>query len=305
MEQTMSLKNLRWEDHPDNPLIGPEFPDWMIADPSVLTPDQTPDGRWHLFANAILRGIRHFVSDDGIHWNAVGKGLFTGIRPFVVRREGRYYLFYEKPASIRRSVIALRHSEDLLHWSPARTVLSPSLDWEGKGLVTNGNPCLIEHEGRFRLYFSAGWVFLPDCLFIEPLYIGVAEAEHIEGPYKKRHEPLIGPSDDPVWRRNMGAGSIKVLPPKPGALWQAFTNSIFRDEQGHSRSEIRLLRSTDGYHWEVASKEPMLRYEDSGWKRALVYAMHGVHYEGEWRMYYNARDGWFIGKERIGLAFGR
>jgi len=200
MENSMTFENMTWTDYPDNPLIGPIFPDWMIADPSVLTPDQTPDGRWHLFANAIIQGIQHYVSDDGIAWQRAAKRLFTGIRPYVVQENGLYYLFYEKPASLRRSVVACRTSPDLMQWSEAKTMISPSYPWEGKRLVTNGNPCLVKHDGKYRLYFSAGWVFLKDCLFIEPSHIGVAEADRIEGPYIKREEPLIGPEADPYWQ---------------------------------------------------------------------------------------------------------
>ena len=300
----MNPERLRWEDHPANPLIGPIFPDWMIADPSVLTPDQTPDGRWHLFANAILKGIRHFVSDDGVAWRPVGYGLFLGIRPFVYLEAGVYHLFYEKAASLRRSVIARRTSTDLNTWSAPVTVLEPQFPWEGRGLRTNGNPCLVKYAGGYRLYFSASWVFLPDCLFIEPRCVGVAEAASIEGPFVKRETPLFGPSAEPYWR-NMGAGSMKVLPPNADGVWYAFNNGIYRDKEGRSRSEIHLLKSADGLDWRVVSERPLLAPEAQGWKRALVYAMHVVEYQGEARMYYNARDGWFIGRERIGMAVGR
>ncbi len=300
----MSFETMRWIDHSDNPLIEPVRPDWMIADPCVLTPEQTPDGQWHLFANAIIQGLQHYVSDDGLRWERIGKKLFTGIRPYVFRENGEYFLFYEKPALPLGSVIAMSRSTDLTNWSDPVAVCRPEFPWEGRVLRTNGNPCLVKHEGRYRLYFAASWVFLPDCLFIEPRYIGVAEAERIEGPYVKRPEPLLGPSEDPAFR-NMGAGSMKVIPPAPGSdLWYAFNNGIFKDAEGHSRSEIYLLKSTDGYDWELALPDPLIKPEPQGWKRALVYAMHVIEYQGQWRMYYNARSGWFIGKERIGLALG-
>jgi predicted GH43/DUF377 family glycosyl hydrolase len=296
----MDFTNTKWIDHADNPLIEPIFPDWMVADPSVLTPDQSPDGRWHLFANAIIQGIQHFVSEDGVRWDRVAKKLFIGIRPYIVHDGDLYYLFYEKPQGIG-SAISLRTSPDLISWSDAIPVLAPEFKWEGKGLKTNGNPCVVHHNGRWRLYFSASWVFLPDCLFLEPLYIGVAESDSLAGPFVKRPEPLIGPSLDPAFR-NMGAGSIKVLPPADGAPWIGFNNGIYRDVDGHSRSEIHLLHSDDGYDWKLVSESPLIAPTNVGWKRALVYAMHVVHFNDEWRMYYNARDGWFIGKERIGLA---
>ena len=300
----MNLENLEWTDHPSNPLIEPIRPDWMIADPSVVTPSESPDGNWHLFANAILQGIQHFLSEDGLSWTRVGKKLFLGIRPFVFKENGVFHLFYEKANLPRGSVIAARRSDDLLTWSEPRVVLAPQFPWEGKGLRTNGNPCLVKHDGRYRLYFSAGWVFLRDCLFLEPRHIGVAESDAVEGPYAKRPEPLLGPSADPPFR-NLGAGSMKVLPPEGDGPWYAFNNGIFRDGEGRSRSEIRLLKSRDGYVWDWVSPSPLVTPEETGWKRALVYAMHVVRHGDEWRMYYNARDGWFIGKERIGLAVGR
>lgn len=301
----MDFTRFTWPDHPKNPLILPRFPDWMIADPTVLPPSQTPDGRWHLFANAIIKGIQHFVSDDGVEWERIGTGLFLGIRPYVVLENGLYHLFYEMADFPRGSVIARRTSADLTHFSGPEIVARPEFEWEGKRLRTNGNPCLVRHGGRYALYFSAGWVFLKDCLFLEPRHIGVAWADRIEGPYVKHPTPLISPAPEPRFR-NLGAGSMKVLPPDaPGAPWWAFNNGIFLDEQGRSRSEIHLLTSRDGLGWELASASPLLTFGDAGWKRALVYAMHVVEHDGEWRMYYNARDGWFIGKERIGLATAR
>lgn len=301
----MDFKQFEWKDCPDNPLVEPIKPDWMVADPSVLTPDITPDGKWHMFANAIIQGIQHFVSDDGIHWQRVAKKLFIGIRPYVFFEDNLYYLFYEKPDSIRSSVIALRVSPDLVNWSDAKVILKPEYGWEKKWpLATNGNPCLVKYENKYRLYYSASWVFLPDCLFIEPLYIGVAESDNIEGPYVKKTSPIIEPVSDPYFR-NMGAGSMKVIPPSNNDdKWCAFNNGIFLDERGKSRSEIHLLESVDGYDWQTV-KGPLVTFEDTGWKKALVYAMHVVEYSGEWRMYYNARSGWFIGKERIGVAIAR
>ena len=43
-----------FRDYPGNPLgIEPHWPEWIIADPTVLSPEVTPDGRWHLFANGL------------------------------------------------------------------------------------------------------------------------------------------------------------------------------------------------------------------------------------------------------------
>ena len=58
----------KWRDDPRNPLIKPRPPDWIIADPTFITSEESPDGLWHLFAHSIITGINHFKSKDGITW---------------------------------------------------------------------------------------------------------------------------------------------------------------------------------------------------------------------------------------------
>src|SRR5208283_384719 len=259
-----------FRDYPGNPLIEPHWPEWIIADPTVLPPELTPDGRWHLFANGLGR-IYHFTSADGLAWTRASRALFGGMRPCVRRVGDRFLLFFERYLSLRRSVVELRTSSDLVSWSAPRTVLEPSLPWEGRLPAVTGNPCLVEGRSGFLLYYSAAAVFLRDCLFIEPRYVGVAEGDAPEGPFRKRAQPIFSPSrDDPY--RNLGAGAIKV----------------FRDG--------------DGFAWTQVQPEPILGPEGSGWKRAFVYQLDVARSGRELRLYYNARSGWFLGAERIGVA---
>jgi len=129
--------------------------------------------------------------------------------------------------------------------------------------------------------------------------VGYASASSIQGPFRRHPDPLIRP--DPADRyRSLGAGAVKLLPDGNGGWW-VFNNGIYRDQDGHSRSAILLLHSRDGLTFEQAVSEPILAPEP-GWKRAFVYACDLVWHGDELRLYYNARDGWFRGKERIGLA---
>lgn len=297
------MQSLVWSEHPGNPLIHPPKWDFIIADPSFLPPDQTPDGRWHLFAHGVVRGILHYVSDDGIRYDPIGV-VVRGLRPFILRHEGVYYLYFESIRSPFRSEIRMIHSTDLSQWSAPVTVLAPSLPWEGGLARTNSNPCVVVHEGRFLLYYSAALCWLSDCGFPEPKFIGLAEGDSPFGPFVKREEPMISPSQE-VAHRNHGAGAIKVVRDEFGGLFWGFTNGIYIDQAGHSRSDIRLLKSTDGWRFEEALDSPLVGPEGDGWKRALVYALDVRKVGEEWWMYFNARDGWFRGKERIGLTVGR
>jgi hypothetical protein len=295
-----------WTEHPDNPLISPQPPGWMIADPTVLLPEETPDGRWHLFANSIPPRLWHYVSEDGIRWQR-GAGLASGgMRPFVRRFDGRFHLFYE---DVRwwlplRSRIVHSVSDDLVSWSRPREVLRPSLPWHGELNRTCGNPCVVPWRGKYLLYYSAATVFLRDCGFVEPRYVGLATADSLDGPWKPDLRPLLEPSlRDPL--RNLGAGSIKVIPAPDGSGLWGFNNGIYRDDEGRSRSAVAWLTSPDGREWVGLDEPPFLVPGGSAWTRALVYALDvRVRQDGSLWLYFNARDGWFKGKERIGLAVG-
>lgn len=291
------MLDLQWKEHPGNPLIEPPWPEFVIADPTFIPPDQSPDGRFHLFAHGVLFGIYHFVSDDGLHWRRIGR-VTMGMRPFIVEAEGHYHIFFERISTPLSSRICMVSSDDLMHWSKVRTVLQPSLAWERSIAFTNGNPCVIRRGDEWWMYYSAGLCWLRDCWFPEPRHIGVARAEKLEGPYRKHTVPVLSPSPA-ITHRNLGAGAIKVVEYK-GKLW-GFNNSIYTDAEMRSRSEIRLLVSDDGISWEEALDHPIIA-PGGGWKRALVYALDIRRVHNEWWMYFNARDGWLVGRERIGLA---
>lgn len=293
------LTKYRWVDHPANPLIEPPRPEWLLGDPTVFPPEKAPDDKWHMFANT-LRGIFHFVSPNGINWGIKKSRVFPGMRAFLFYDRG-YCLLYENISRPWRSYVALRRSADLLSWSEEKILLEPSLSWEGKRFRNCSCPCLVAHDGGYRLYYSGGAVFLPDCKFPEPKYIGVAEADNIEGPYRKLSEPILSPSATQPYF-NMGRGAFRTYPDQE--RWFALTNGIFKDPEGHSRSTISMMESDDGLNWSSIGEGPIISPEP-GWKRSLVYAMDLIRRDGEFWLYYNARDGWFRGSERIGLAVGR
>lgn len=291
---------LKWEDCLQNPLIRPIFPTPIVADPTFLPPDKTHDGKWHLFAHSLM-GIHHYVSGEGVKWKRRHELVVPrSMRPFLYTEDATFYLFYEKFLSYfpQRSRIEVRHSEDLVKWSAPVIVLRPSFPWHRR---TCGNPCVIKNGGGYRLYYSAALVFLKDCKFSEPEFIGMASAKSILGPYNSRPDPVLSPDKSDVFC-NHGAGSIKVI--KTQKQYVGFHNGIYIDGEGKSRSAIRLIHSKDGITWNGFERGPFLKPEGSGWKHAFVYACDTRLFEGKLYLYYNARNGWLWGKECIGLCTG-
>lgn len=303
----LQVASLDWREHPASPVIGPPRPSPVVADPTFLPPEDTPDGQWHLFAHSVL-GIHQWVSADGIRWTRrPGVVQRNALRAHLVRVDGRFLLTYERtrvflPVGVPwASWVEQRASIDLLHWSRPRVLLRPEPAWTRRGASRAvGNPCLVAFDGGWRLYVSGGLVRLDDCGFDEPACVGVAEAADPEGPFGWRDGTLLEPDPHDRWA-NLGAGAVKVLRVADG--WVAFQNAIAWDEgAAHSSSSVRVLGSADGLSWTPLG-DPFLRPEPGTWRSTHVYALDVRPSRVGLRLYVNGRDGyhWTRGRERIGL----
>jgi len=302
---------VQWQPHPANPLIGPPFPSPIIADPTVLLPHETPDNRWHLWAHS-LRGVHHYTSSDGLAWQREPSVVVPrALRPFVrPMPNGSYYIYYERHTRLHpfRSHIEVRRSTDLRHWSAPQTALAPSLPWhhEPQRHRAVSNPGVVPlPDGRFRLYYSASLVWLPDCRFWEPRYIGAAHSASPAGPFVPDAQPIIRPTAQLPYL-NLGAGALKVLPCADGYV--AFWNTIYHDDspQRHTRSAIYQMAGTTGLDFDPATARLIRAPQGNGWERSHIYALDvRALPDGTWRLYYNARNGWSglnpWNRERIGL----
>lgn len=309
------LNNAQFELYERNPVITHGAGSPIVADPSVLTPDLTPDGKWHLFAHTLF-GVYDFLSDDGIDFPVRRKILSRAMRPCAAFEGGVYYIFYERlqPAPARaaglfggkwKSEIFVVESRDLVNYSSPRPVLRFDKDFEraGRGYSLS-NPFLLADGDKFRLYYSAGLTYVPDCGFSEPTYICLAQSDSPAECYVKRDEPLMSPSGK-GGGSDLGCGCVKVY--RLADCYAALQNGIY-SEGGRSRSAIRLLRSDDGVHFEFAKVLLRPRVVDgNGWMAQFVYASHLVRYGDELRLYFNARNtaNMLAGRENIGFAHAR
>ncbi len=305
---------LEWRTTRDAPVLTPPLGSPLLADPTFLLPDATPDGRWHLFAHSVF-GVHAYASDDGVRWSRPRLVVRHAMRPYVMPDGGLFHLFYERYPAFRlaltavpglrwRSWIEHRSSADLRHWSRPTVALRPTLPWhrtQGAGAAV-GNPTVLRHDRGWTLYYSAGLVHVPDCGFNEPRHVAIAEAEAIAGPYRPEPAPVLSPSPtDP--RANLGAGAMRVLRLADGFV--GLQNGIAWDAAtGASRSAISVRRSTDGRHWTYAHEGPIVA-PTTGWRARFVYACD-VRRDprGRWYLYFNGRDraSMLAGREAIGFV---
>ncbi|MBO5775847.1 MAG: glycosyl hydrolase family 43 [Clostridia bacterium] len=307
------LLNLEFEISDESPIIKPFGGAPVIADPSLLTPSNSHDGKWHLFCHTTF-GVYHLKSDDGISFKKVSKVLNRAMRPNVNYVNGRYYLFYERTRPLImnglnfinlakwKSEIYVTDSTDLITWSQPKVVIKNTRDYEVSERGTSiSNPFLINVDGKNRLYYSCGLTYVEDCKFCEPTYVSYAESVDITDGYVSCEEPIIAPDiQDPYL--NICSGCLKVYKLADGYL--GVQNGLYA-KGDKSHSAIFFLTSSDGKKFEfkkVVVEPKVVNGKD--WMAQFVYASHLVKEGNTLRLYFNARDTAhpLKGRECIGFA---
>ncbi len=295
------------------PILKPFNGSIVVADPSMLTPDNSHDGKWHMFCHTTF-GIHHFESDNGIDFCHINKIANRAMRPNINRIDGRYYLFYERTSPLImnalnvvnavkwKSEIYVVESLDLISWSNPRPVITDAKGFEKSDRGSSiSNPFLLRENGKNRIYFSCGLTFIKDCGFCEPTYISYAESGNITSGYNCAESPIISPDKNNPYL-NLCSGCLKVYKLKDGYI--GIQNGLY-EKDGHSHSAIILLSSQDGlsFKFEKMLVEPAV-IDGKNWMKQFVYASHLVRYGNTLRLYFNARDDAnpIKGRECIGFA---
>lgn len=295
------------------PLMKPWGGSWVVADPSLLTPETSHDGKWHMFFHTTF-GVYHAESTDGLDFAKPVKITNRAMRPNINLIDGRYYLFFEmtRPLIMNalnvvniakwNSEIAVVESTDLKSWTSPRPVIRNTREYERSDRGTSiSNPYLLQENGVNRLYYSCGLTYIKDCGFCEPTYISYAESKRITDGYLSAEKPIISPDkNDPYL--NLCSGCLKVYRISDGYI--GIQNGLY-EKDGKSHSAIILLTSADGLNFKFAKMliEPQI-VDGSDWMKQFVYASHLVRYGDILRIYFNARDvaNPILGRECIGYA---
>ena len=214
------FNNAEFTLYKNNPIIRNPLTSFVVADPSVLTPDESHDKKWHLFCHTFF-GIYRYESDDGINFKKAQKIVPRAMRPDINYIDGKYYLFYERTRPVIFNLLSLvgakwiseiycTESTDLKSWSEPYSVLPNTRDYEKfKNGSALSNPFLLKIGETNRLYYSCGQTFIKDCGFCEPTHISYAESTDVNKGYTARTSPIISPDKNKPWL-NLCSGCIKI-----------------------------------------------------------------------------------------------
>lgn len=316
MMETLTVKqivNADFKVSGSSPILKPFHGSFVVADPSMLTPDNCHDGKWHMFFHTTF-GVFHAVSDNGVDFAKAQKITNRAMRPNINYIDGRYYLFFERTRplianalnvvnAVRwKSEIYVVESDDLVNWTKPKPVITNTREYENseRGMSIS-NPFLVRENGVNRIYYSCGLTYIKDCGFCEPTHISYAESKRITDGYLSAAKPLISPDkNDPYL--NLCSGCLKVYKLSDGYI--GIQNGIY-EKEGKSHSAIILLTSSDGlsFKFEKMLVEPAV-VDGKEWMKQFVYASHLVRNGDTLRLYFNARDtaNPILGRECIGFA---
>jgi hypothetical protein len=321
----LPFSGLSWYPFSERPVIGSKWYMPALGDPFFLFPEESPDGRWHLFGHSWI-GIEHFISENGISWEPRKMIVLRGRSPSLFFEDGTYYLLYEKhnrdlpefrkrtgeKITLRRSRIEMRASEDLLSFGdPVMILDSNEIPFAKEGLKQPrvSRPQLIHFDGAYRLYFGASHLKLFDSGQKCSRYFALAQSDSIHGPYTLANggKPLLRADSDDLWA-NMAVGSIRVLLHEE--RWVALQCAYGWDpDRGKSTSTLVQLESEDGLLWSTAVRKPVLIPPAEGWASSYIVSCDLNYKESEscWYCYYSAnrRTRRWWAPESVGLLLGK
>ncbi|MDT4762628.1 hypothetical protein [Sphaerochaeta sp. PS] len=321
-----SFTKISWYPFSDEPVIRSLWYMPRLCDPFFLFPEQSPDGKWHLFGHTWI-GIEHFISENGISWQPRKMIELRGHSPTIFQQDGMWYLLYEKhdasPPSFRKwrpgrrdknhaSRFEMRSSSDLILFSEPKIILdSKDVPFSGDGLEKPriSRPQLFRDKQGYRLYFGASHVILEDTKQKATRHFALAISSSLEGPYALANEgePLLSPNaDDPY--RNMACGSIKVVQASDGYV--GFECAMHWDKKrAKTTSSLLQLESPDGLVWKPSFRPVVLPTPQRGWASRYIVScdLHFKEEEACWYCYYsaNTHSGFFPVRESIGLLLGK
>lgn len=279
-----------WAKYGGNPVLGGGL--GTCFDVCVLT----DGGRYRMwFSWRPRQSIALVESPDGLHWGkphiVLGPNKASGWeddinRPIVIKRAGRYLMWYTGQAK-GHSSIGYATSADGKNWRRVsdQPVLSPQDSWEKVAVMCPD--VLYDAQARlYRMWYSGGEQN-------EPNAIGHATSTDGVHWIRDRRNPVFRPDAHHPWEKDR-VTACQVIHRDGGYLMFYIG---FRDEQ---HAQIGLARSRDGVtDWKRHPANPIIRPSNGQWDADAVYKPYAVFDGRRWLLWYNGRRS---GAEQIGVA---
>lgn len=241
------------------------------------------------------RSIALVESTNGVVWgdpqivlgpNAESEWEQDVNRPVVLRRDGRYWMWFTGQARAQ-SWIGGATSNDGVHWEQAsvRPELSPEAAWE-KGAVMCPDVLWDENARLYRMWYSGGEQYEPDA-------IGYATSNDGTHWTKWPHNPIFRANSANLWE----AQKVTACQVIPVGGWYYMFYIGFKDVD---HAQIGVARSRDGIsQWQRHPANPIIRPTRDGWDADACYKPFAIFEGDRWLLWYNGRRG---SVEQIGLA---
>jgi beta-1,2-mannobiose phosphorylase / 1,2-beta-oligomannan phosphorylase len=284
--------DVAWTKYPGNPVIGGQY--GTCFDVAVLK-EKSGYRMWVSWRPQ--SSIALLESADGTNWSGPPRIVLrpkkeTGWedevnRPVVVKREGRYHMWYTGQAH-GHSFIGYATSADGAAWNRAsdRPVVSPEVPWEK---VATMCPHVLWDEAKrtYKMWYSAGDQYEPDA-------IGYATSADGLTWQKLNSNPVFRPAPSPTWDgHKVTAVQVQKL-----RGWYVMFYIGFRDVD---HAQIGLARSRDGItEWQRHPANPIISPSPGSWDQDACYKPFAVFDGTKWLLWYNGRRG---NVEQIGVAF--
>jgi predicted GH43/DUF377 family glycosyl hydrolase len=279
-----------WRKH-GRPVIG-DATTGTIFDISVLE----EGGTYRMYVSWRPRkSLAVVTSRDGVRWSepeiVFGPDPASGWeddinRPAVVKRDGKYHLWYTGQAG-GGSRIGHAVSDDGLRWqrTSSRPVLSPDLPWE-KVAVMCPHVVWDEADGVFKMWYSGGEQYEPDAIGYATSRDGMSWTKHPANPVF-REDPA-----NPWESRKVTACQVM----KRGSSYLMFYIGF----EDIDTARIGIARSRDGIGgWERNKHNPIIAPTAGAWDGDACYKPFAVCDGARWLLWYNGRKG---SPEYVGLA---